>query len=70
MVIVEFRSDVKESPVADEIVSPCALAADEPVSPVPALVEDRPRDALGHCWDGHTCDHPDHATYATIHFIR
>lgn len=58
MVITEFRSDAKESLVADELVSSCAL------------VEERPRDAQGHCWDGRTCDHPDHATYSTIHFIR
>ena len=58
MVITEYQSDVKESLAADELASPCAL------------VEDRPRDAQGHCWDGHTCDHPDHATYATVHFIR
>jgi hypothetical protein len=57
MVITEYQSDVKESLDADELVSPSAL------------VEDRPRDALGHCWDGRTCDHPDHATYTT-HFIR
>ncbi len=59
MVITAYRSDAKESPlVADEVVAPATL------------VEDRPRDAHGHCWDGHTCDHPDHDMYATIHFIR
>jgi hypothetical protein len=58
MAITEFRIDVKESLTADEVVSPSAL------------VEERPRDAQGHCWDGHACDHEDHATYATIHFIR
>jgi hypothetical protein len=58
MVITEFRSDVTEPLVVGEI---------ESSGPV---VADRPRDAQGHCWDGHTCDHPDHATFATIHFIR
>ncbi len=58
MVITAYRSDAKESLVADEVVSPSVV------------VEDRPRDAQGHCWDGHTCDHPDHDMYATIHFIR
>jgi hypothetical protein len=58
MVITEYQSDVEESLAVDELVSPGAEVAD------------RPRDALGHCWDGHTCDHPDHATFATIHFIR
>jgi hypothetical protein len=58
MVITEYRSDPKDSLTADELVSRVAV------------VEDRPRDAQGHCWDGHTCDHPDHDTYATIHFIR
>jgi hypothetical protein len=64
MVVTEYRSDAKESLVVD-----APLVAEESVSPA-ALVEDRPRDALGHCWDGQTCDHPDHDTYATIHFIR
>jgi len=58
MVITEYQGDVKESLAADELASPCAL------------VEDRPRDAQGHCWDGHTCDHPGHDTFSTIHFIR
>jgi hypothetical protein len=70
MVITAYRSDAKESLVADEPpVAEESLLADAPASPVPH-VEDRPRDALGHCWDGQTCDHPDHDTYATIHFIR
>ena len=58
MVITAYRSDATESLAADELVAPAAV------------VEDRPRDAHGHCWDGHTCDHPDHDMYATIHFIR
>jgi hypothetical protein len=37
-------------------------------------VEDRARDADGHCWDGGICDHPDHGSvgpeYGTIHFMR
>jgi hypothetical protein len=58
MVITEFRSDVTEPLVVGELESS------------PPVVADRPRDAHGHCWDGQTCDHPDHATFATIHFIR
>lgn len=57
MVITEDRSATRESFVVGELVSDGG-------------VEDRPRDAQGHCWDGHTCDHPDHSTYTTIHFIR
>ena len=32
----------------------------------------RGRDAMGHCWDGGRCDHPDHApgNGDTIHLIR
>ena len=59
MVITAFRSDAEES-------SWPPMRSSSPAT----LVEDRPRDAQGHCWDGHTCDHPDHDMYATIHFIR
>jgi hypothetical protein len=58
MVITEARSAARESFVVAE------LGSDG------IAVEDRPRDVQGHCWDGHTCDHPDHSTYSTIHFIR
>lgn len=58
MVITQDRSAAGESFVVTEFV------------PDDVAVEDRPRDAQGHCWDGSTCDHPDHSTYSTIHFIR
>jgi hypothetical protein len=58
MVIIEDRSATRESFVVGELVSDGVA------------VEDRPRDAQGHCWDGCSCDHPDHSTYTTIHFIR
>jgi hypothetical protein len=58
MVITEDRSAAREPFVVGELVSG------------DVAVEDRPRDAQGHCWDGRTCDHADHSTYSTIHFIR
>jgi hypothetical protein len=61
MVITEYRVLVEPEQEADELVAPVAL-------------EDRARDAEGHCWDGRICDHPDHdsasADYGTIHFMR
>jgi hypothetical protein len=58
MVITAFRSDVEHRRATDTRVPP-VIARD-----------DRSRDADGHCWDGDTCDHPDHGTYGTVHFIR
>jgi hypothetical protein len=61
MVITEDRLLVEEQVEVDEVVAPVA-------------VEDRGRDAEGHCWDGGVCDHPDHGSvsseYGTIHFMR
>ena len=58
MVITEYRSHVERR-----------RANDEPVAPGVEL-DGRPRDAERHCWDLRPCDHPDHGTYGTIHFIR
>jgi hypothetical protein len=61
MVITEDRLLVEEPQQAEELVAPVA-------------VEERARDAEGHCWDGGVCDHPDHGSvgpeYGTIHFMR
>jgi hypothetical protein len=61
MVITEDRLLVEEPREAEDLV---ALV----------VVEDRARDAEGHCWDGSICDHPDHGSvgpgYGTIHFMR
>jgi hypothetical protein len=61
MVITEYRVRVEQSRQAEDLVAPVAL-------------EDRARDAEGHCWDGSICDHPDHGSvdpgYGTIHFMR
>jgi hypothetical protein len=61
MVITEDRLLVEEPREAE-------------VLAVPVAVEDRARDAEGHCWDGSICDHPDHGSvgpeYGTIHFMR
>jgi len=61
MVITEDRLLVEEPREAEDLVAPVA-------------VEDRARDAEGHCWDGTICDHPDHGSvgpeYGTIHFMR
>jgi hypothetical protein len=61
MVITEHRLRVEEQREAEDLVAPVAL-------------EDRARDAEGHCWDGSICDHPDHGSaspdYGTIHFMR
>jgi hypothetical protein len=61
MVITEYRVLIEPEQVAEEPVAPVA-------------VQDRPRDAEGHCWDGRICDHPDHESaspeYGTIHFMR
>ena len=58
MVITAYRSDI------DECVAIVEIAQDD------AVVEERPRDSRGHCWDGLTCDHSDHGDSGTIHFIR
>jgi hypothetical protein len=61
MVITEDRLLVEEPREAE-------------VLAVAVAVEDRARDAEGHCWDGSICDHPDHGSvgpeYGTIHFMR
>jgi hypothetical protein len=61
MVITEDRLLVEVPREAEDLVAPVA-------------VEDRARDAEGHCWDGSICDHPDHGSvgpeYGTIHFMR
>jgi hypothetical protein len=61
MVITEYRLPVEQQEEAEEVVAAVAL-------------EDRARDAEGHCWDGGICDHPDHGSvgpeYGTIHFMR
>jgi hypothetical protein len=61
MVITEDRLLVEEPREAEELVAPVAI-------------EERARDAEGHCWDGGICDHPDHGSvgpeYGTIHFMR
>jgi hypothetical protein len=61
MVVTEYRILVEEEREADEIEAPVAL-------------EDRARDAEGHCWDGRVCDHVDHGSdspdYGTIHLMR
>jgi hypothetical protein len=61
MVITQYRTLVEPEPEVDECVAPVAI-------------EDRARDAQGHCWDGRICDHPDHGStspeYGTIHFMR
>ena len=61
MVITEDRLLVEEPQEVEDLVAPVA-------------VEDRARDAEGHCWDGSICDHPDHGSvgpeYGTIHFMR
>ena len=60
MVITEYRVLGELEPETDE--------------PVASTIEDRARDAEGHCWDGRICDHPDHGSsnpeYGTIHFMR
>jgi hypothetical protein len=47
-------------------------ANDEPVFRG-AILEDRPRDSRGHCWDGRPCDQPAHGAYrpdyGTIHIF-
>ena len=62
MVITEYPRHVEQR-----------RATDDPVV-TRVVLEDRPRDGEGHCWDGRTCDHPDHGAYSpdygTIHFIR
>jgi len=58
MVITEYRSDIEE-----------CVAIEEPQQTVIGQPE-RPRDALGHCWDGLPCDHDDHGPSGTIHFMR
>ena len=58
MVITEYRSDSEEHIAIEQTVQ------DD------AVVEERPRDARGHCWDGLTCDHVDHGDSGTIHFMR
>jgi hypothetical protein len=61
MVITEDRLLIEAPREAEDLVAPVA-------------VEDRARDAEGHCWDGSICDHPDHGSvgpeYGTIHFMR
>jgi hypothetical protein len=61
MVITEDRLLVEEPREAEELIAPVAI-------------EERARDAEGHCWDGAICDHPDHGSvgpeYGTIHFMR
>jgi hypothetical protein len=61
MVITEYRLRIEEPQQAEDLVATVAL-------------EDRARDAEGHCWDGSICDHPDHGTvgpeYGTVHFMR
>jgi hypothetical protein len=56
MVITEYRSHVEQT--TDTTVASSAV------------LDQRPRDAEGHCWDGRVCDHSDHGVYGTIHFIR
>jgi hypothetical protein len=56
MVITEYRRHAE-------------VFADTAVTSADA-VDERPRDAEGHCWDGRVCDHSDHGVYGTIHFIR
>jgi hypothetical protein len=58
MVITEYLSDIEE-----------CIAIDE-TQQVEATTQERPRDALGHCWDGLPCDHVDHGPSGTIHFMR
>jgi hypothetical protein len=62
MVITEYPSHVERR-----------RATDDPVV-TGVVLEDRPRDGKGHCWDGRICDHPDHGAYSpdygTIHVFR
>jgi len=61
MVLTEYQLTVERPQVTEDMVAPVAL-------------NDRARDAEGHCWDGGICDHLDHgsvsAEYGTIHFMR
>jgi len=59
MVITERRLQVEEQ-VEEQVA----------ISDLDLKLDDRSRDANGHCWDGRSCDHLDHGSEGTIHFIR
>ena len=61
MVIIEDRSLVELGP-ADDVDVVIACEAEAP--------EGRSRDAQGHCWDGMSCDHPDHGASGLVHLFR